>query len=135
MNITFIGGGNMATALIGGLIGKGWPAGAIKVVEIAGPAREQLQARLGVKTYAALETEAAHADCIVFAVKPQHMREAAGALRAFLESQLVVTIAAGIRITDLARWLGGYRRLVRAMPNTPALVGAGVSALYATSDV
>jgi len=135
MNITFIGGGNMASALIGGLVSQGWSPDSIKVVEIAKPARGQLEAKLGVKTYAALEADAAGSECIVLAVKPQQMREVARDLRAFLESQLVVTIAAGIRVGDLARWLGGYRRLVRAMPNTPALVRAGVSALYAAADV
>jgi pyrroline-5-carboxylate reductase len=135
MNITFIGGGNMASALTGGLISQGWPASAIKVVEIATAAREQLEAKHGVTTYGALVAEAVRSECIVLAVKPQQMHEVARDLRACLESQLVVTIAAGIRISDLGRWLGGYRRLVRAMPNTPALVGAGVSALYAPPAV
>src|SRR6185436_13791523 len=104
MNITFVGGGNMASALIGGLIRQSWAPDAIKVVEIAAAAREQLQGRFGVKTYAALEADAARAECIVLAVKPQQMREVAGGLRALLESQLVLTIAAGIRLTDLGRW-------------------------------
>jgi len=80
----------------------------------------------------------ADADLVVFAVKPQQMREAARALAAQMPSAqepAVLSIAAGIRLADLARWLGGYRRLVRAMPNTPALIGKGISALYAASDV
>src|SRR6185295_10495892 len=135
MNVTFIGGGNMASAMIGGLLAQGWSADAIGVIELAAPARERLEREFGVKTHAALNAAAAQADCIVLAVKPQQLREVATGLRAQLRSQLVITIAAGIRLKDLGRWLGGYERLVRVMPNTPALVRAGVSALYAGSGV
>ena len=135
MKVTFIGGGNMASAMIGGLLKKRWKAGALRVVEVAGPARARLAREFKVKTYPALGAAAVKADCVVLAVKPQQMREVAGALRPLLESQLVVSIAAGIRLSDLERWLGGYRRLVRVMPNTPALVRAGVSALYAAGGV
>jgi pyrroline-5-carboxylate reductase len=135
MKITFIGGGNMACAMVGGLIRKRWPRKAIRVVEIAQPARERIERELKVKTHAALDKAAAKCDCIVLAVKPQQMREAARALKTRLDSQLVVTIAAGIRVKDLARWLGGYSRIVRVMPNTPALVHAGVSGLYAPAAV
>jgi pyrroline-5-carboxylate reductase len=131
MKITFIGGGNMASAMIGGLIRKRWPRSAIRVVEIAPPARKRLEQELKVKTHAALDATAAKCDCIVLAVKPQQMREVARSLKPLLASQLVVTIAAGIRVQDLSRWLGGYRRIVRVMPNTPALVHAGISGLYA----
>jgi pyrroline-5-carboxylate reductase len=135
MNITFIGGGNMASAMIGGLIRKRWPRKAIRVVEIARPARKRLDEELKVKTHAALDAAAAKSDCIVLAVKPQQMREVARTLKPLLASQLVVTIAAGIRVQDLSRWLGGYRRIVRVMPNTPALVHAGISGLYAPAAV
>ncbi len=131
MNITFIGGGNMASAIIGGLIRKRWPRKAIRVVEIAPAARERLEREFKVKTHATLDGAAAKSDCIVLAVKPQQMREVAAALKPRLASQLVVTIAAGIRVKDLSRWLGGYPRIVRVMPNTPALVHAGISGLYA----
>jgi pyrroline-5-carboxylate reductase len=131
MNITFIGGGNMARAMIGGLIRKRWPRKAIRVVEIARPARAALERDFKVKTQAALDAGAARAGCIVLAVKPQQLREAAGALKAHLARQLVITIAAGVRLKDLTRWLGGYPRIVRVMPNTPALVHAGISALCA----
>jgi pyrroline-5-carboxylate reductase len=131
MNITFIGGGNMAGAMIGGLIRKRWPRKAIRVVEIAAAARAALERALKVKTQAALDGAAAKAGCIVLAVKPQQMREVAAALKPRLARQLVVTIAAGIRLKDLSRWLGGYQRIVRVMPNTPALVHAGISGLYA----
>ena len=135
MNVTFIGGGNMATAMIGGLLQKGWPADAISVVEIDAAARARLEIELRIKAYAAAGTEATAADSIVLAVKPQQMREAARALRPAMQSQLVITIAAGIRCPDLSRWLGGYMRIVRVMPNTPALVLAGISGLYAAPTV
>jgi pyrroline-5-carboxylate reductase len=135
MKVTFIGGGNMASALIGGLIRKRWPRKAIRVVEIAQAAREQVERSLKVKTHSALDARSAKSECIVLAVKPQQMREVAAALKPHLVSQLVVTIAAGIRVKDLSRWLGGYRRIVRVMPNTPALVHAGVAGLYAPAMV
>ena len=131
MNITFIGGGNMAGAIIGGLLNKGYAAGSLRVVEIAPAARQRLEQQFGVRTYAAVSPDAADSDCIVFAVKPQQVREAAIALKPLLSRQLVISIAAGIRATDLSRWLGGYQKLARAMPNTPALVGAGCTGVYA----
>ena len=135
MNITFIGGGNMASAIIGGLLQKGWQADAIRVAEIDAGARTRLERELRVKAFADIGAAAADSACVVLAVKPQQMREAAQALRKALASQLVITIAAGIRSGDLSRWLGDYQRIVRAMPNTPALVLAGVSGLYAMPAV
>ena len=135
MKVTFIGGGNMAGAMIGGLIRKRWPRKSIRVVEVAQAARDKLERDVKVKTRAALDARAAKGDCIVLAVKPQQMREVAVALKPYLASQLVISIAAGIRVADLSRWLGGYRRIVRVMPNTPALVHAGISGLYAPAAV
>jgi pyrroline-5-carboxylate reductase len=135
MKITFIGGGNMASALIGGLVRKRWPRKNIGVVEISKPARERLARELKVKIHAAPDAKAMKSDCIVLAVKPQQMREVAQALKPLVGSQLIVSIAAGIRVEDLARWLGGYRRIVRVMPNTPALALAGISGLYAPASV
>jgi pyrroline-5-carboxylate reductase len=135
MNITFIGGGNMAGAMIGGLIRKRWPRKSIRVIEIAPAARAALARAYKVKAQAALDAQAAKTGCIVLAVKPQQVREAAGALKPRLAKQLVITIAAGIRLKDLSRWLGGYQRIVRVMPNTPALVHAGISGLYAPPAV
>jgi pyrroline-5-carboxylate reductase len=131
MNVTFIGGGNMASAMIGGLVRKRWPRRAIEVVEIEASARRRIARALKVKVHAALDARAVRNGCIVLAVKPQQAREAARALGPLLRSQLVITIAAGIRVKDLARWLGGYERIVRVMPNTPALALAGISGLYA----
>ena len=125
----------MASALIGGLLQKGYLAGDISVVEVDPGARERLTARFGVSNHAAPGAEIAGSDVVLMAVKPQQLRAAAESLRPLLESQVVVTIAAGIRSADLSRWLGAYRRIVRVMPNTPALVLAGVSVLYAMPSV
>jgi pyrroline-5-carboxylate reductase len=135
MKIAFIGGGNMASAMIGGLLRQGWHAGEICAVEIAPQARERLERELGVKAYDRPSPEALACECIVFAVKPQQMREAARALAPLLRAQLVLSIAAGIRTSDLRRWLNGYARIVRAMPNTPALVLAGITGLYAPAAI
>jgi pyrroline-5-carboxylate reductase len=136
MNITIIGGGNMARALLGGLIARGYASDALAVVEIDAEARATVAARFGVATFAAIEPAAVGgADVIVIAVKPQHVRAVARELATMLKRQVVLTIAAGIRLSDLSRWLFGYRRLVRAMPNTPALIGAGLAALYALAGV
>jgi pyrroline-5-carboxylate reductase len=135
MKVTFIGGGNMATALIGGLLKNGWSPEDVSVVEIDAAARNRLKRDTGVKVYAELATAMAAADCVVLAVKPQSMRNVARALAPLVGETLVVTIAAGIRIGDLSRWLGGHQCLVRAMPNTPALALAGVTGLYAAKAV
>lgn len=130
MRISFIGGGNMARALIQGLLDKGQPPGDVLVVELDADKRQQLQQDYGVAVSDQLAATAL-ADVIVLAVKPQQLRDVAIFLSSLLKSQLVVSIAAGIRTADLARWLGGYGALVRVMPNTPAQVLEGVSALYA----
>jgi pyrroline-5-carboxylate reductase len=136
MNIRFIGGGNMARALVGGLITRGHASATLSVVEIDAESRKLLATRFGIATFAAAEPAAvANADVVVLAIKPQQMRGVARELVPLLKRQLVLTIAAGIRLADLSRWLLGYQRLVRAMPNTPALVGAGMAGLYAMSAV
>jgi pyrroline-5-carboxylate reductase len=137
LRATFIGGGNMATALIGGLVGKGARASGFHIVEPSQSQRDRLRARFAqVHVHDVVAADALNVDVVVMAVKPQHMREAASALaphRAALP--VVLTIAAGIRVDDLARWLGGHRRIVRAMPNTPALIGRGISGVYADAAV
>jgi pyrroline-5-carboxylate reductase len=135
MNLTFIGGGNMASALIGGLLRKGWAPEALRVVDPDPAARERLRRNYRLQADAGMTAESAQADCIVLAVKPQQLQQVARTLRALLGDALVITIAAGIRLADLTRWLGGHRRLVRAMPNTPALALAGMTGLYAPDDV
>jgi len=138
MSLTFIGGGNMATALAGGRVRAGAAAHELRVVEPVEAQRAALAARFpGIALFAAPTREAlAGADVVVMAVKPQFMRAAATALAPFVaDVPVVLSIAAGIRSHDLARWLGGYARIVRAMPNTPALVGAGISGAWAAPDV
>ncbi|HJW02881.1 MAG TPA: pyrroline-5-carboxylate reductase [Azospira sp.] len=135
MKITFLGGGNMANALIGGLVAKGFAATDISVVELHAENRAKLEATYGVHTYAGPDAAAWASDVIVLAVKPQNMKEAVAPLAGQLKDQLVVSIAAGLNLGSLSRWLGGHRRLVRCMPNTPALIGAGVTGLYALPEV
>ncbi|MDO8347008.1 MAG: pyrroline-5-carboxylate reductase [Rugosibacter sp.] len=135
MRITFIGGGNMAIALIGGLKKQGFSAAGIQVVEPSEAARQRLTDAFGVRCTAAVDAAALACDALVLAVKPQQMKEAVAVFAGALTNQLVVSIAAGLRLADIARWLGGYSRLVRTMPNTPALIGAGVTGLYADPGV
>jgi len=128
--VSFIGGGNMAAAIIGGLVASGADPAGIEVVEINADARAALAARFGVVTHADLSQARLHG-LVVLAIKPQSLPEVAAALSTRMAGQLVLSIAAGVRVADLSRWLGGHDRIVRAMPNTPALVRAGISGLYA----
>lgn len=130
MKISFIGGGNMARAIISGLLAQGCPATDIMVVELDHDRRAGLKEDFGVHASGELPA-AAMADVIVLAVKPQQLRDVAIFLGSLLDTQLVVSIAAGVRCSDLSRWLGDYGAVVRVMPNTPAQIQAGVSALYA----
>lgn len=135
--ITFIGGGNMARSLVAGLIRQGVSPGVIHVAEPVAALRDQLAAEFGVSTYANAADAAAHGMVWVLAVKPQVLREVCAALagRAQDAQPLVLSIAAGITSAQLLRWLGGAAAVVRAMPNTPALLGAGVTGLFATAGV
>jgi pyrroline-5-carboxylate reductase len=135
MKITFLGGGNMAVALIGGLQARGYAASDIQVAEHHPESRERLARKFGVRAIPALDDSALACEVLLLAVKPQQMREALAPLAGRLGPQLVVSIAAGLRMADISRWLGGHRRLVRCMPNTPALIGAGVTGLVADSSV
>jgi pyrroline-5-carboxylate reductase len=132
VRLAFVGGGNMARAIIGGLLAKdAVKSDEVLVVEPDASARLRLLAEYGVKAVEAPGPDLAYAHAVVLAVKPQHMREAAERLAAVAGDSLFITIAAGIRIADLSRWLGGRTRIVRTMPNTPALVHAGVTGLHA----
>jgi pyrroline-5-carboxylate reductase len=135
VKIAFIGGGNMAGALIGGLIAKGVRAGTLSVVEPLPAARRRIAAKFKVRASAVPDARTAAADTLVLAVKPQDMRAAVAPLSGTLGGKLVISIAAGIRLPDLARWLGGHAKLIRSMPNTPALIGAGITGLYAPPHV
>ncbi len=134
MNICFIGGGNMATALIGGLLWRDFTAAQINVVEIDADNCARLQQTFGVHATAELAAGVADSDIIIFAVKPQQLRAVAQQLATLLKGQLLISIAAGIRAVDLARWLG-TQNVVRAMPNTPALIRSGMTGLYALPTV
>ena len=128
--ICFMGGGNMATAMLAGLR-KAYPALDCRIVEPFAEAREKLAA-LGVQVYPLAERSAvAGADVVVLAVKPQMLKLACTELLPHLGGELIVSIAAGVRISTLGRWLGGHTRMVRTMPNTPALIGQGVTGLFA----
>jgi pyrroline-5-carboxylate reductase len=132
MKISFIGGGNMAGALVAGLA----DAHEIHVVDPNADALARLRQQYGVSTADAAGDEVAGSDVVVLAVKPQQMQAVASGLAALLgRGPLVLSIAAGIRAADLARWLGGYGNIVRTMPNTPALVGKGMTGLVAMAGV
>ena len=135
MKIAFLGGGNMARALIGGLLAQGFDTDAISVIEVDASAREKLAALHGVRVSCTPDAATLAADTLVLAVKPQDMRTALASLGGGVLSQVVISIAAGLRLADLSRWLNGHRRLVRCMPNTPALIGAGITGLYALPEV
>lgn len=143
MKIAFIGGGNMAAALVAGLAGKVTPGANIHVVDPNPAALEALHAQHGVTTASAIDDAVSAAEVIVLAVKPQSMREAVAPMVPLLanagphgkHAPLVLSIAAGIRSADLSRWLGGYGAIVRCMPNTPALIGMGISGLVASPGV
>jgi len=136
MKISFIGGGNMATALIAGLAGTVAQAGDIHVVDPNPEALEKLRAQYGVSTAPEIGAQVAASEVIVLAVKPQQMREVALRLQSQLDARpLLLSIAAGIRGSDLSRWLGGYGAIVRTMPNTPALIGQGITGMVAMAGV
>jgi pyrroline-5-carboxylate reductase len=136
--ITFVGGGNMASAIAGGLIARGRPAGAIAFVDPVDAQRAKLESSFpGARTFATPSPDAVRdASIVVLAVKPQQMREACAALAPHVARvPVVLSIAAGTRTRDIARWLGGYDRIVRAMPDTPSLVGAGIAGVWSAPSV
>jgi pyrroline-5-carboxylate reductase len=135
--LTFIGGGNMAGSLVGGLISDGWDPARIRVADADPEARERMAARHQVTTTPDNAAAIGDANVVVLAVKPQILRAVAGELSAAVAQQrpLVISIAAGIREATLRDWLGKDTAIVRAMPNTPALVQSGATALYANTVV
>ena len=135
--VAFIGGGNMARSLVGGLIARGTAKDAVRVSDPLPASREALHADFGIDTFSANADAVSGAPIWVFAVKPQMMREVCQALAPMAQEArpLVVSIAAGITSAQLERWLGGGIAVVRCMPNTPALLGAGVTGLHANPRV
>ena len=133
--ITFIGGGNMASAIIGGLVRQGHPAARLQVVEPWDEQRAKLAQQFpGMTVLPAASAELKPSDLVVWAVKPQTFKGAAAATRAHVDGALHLSVAAGITSDSIARWLG-TERIVRAMPNTPALVGLGMTGLMARAAV
>ena len=132
--IAFIGGGNMASAIIGGLVHQGLDTSRIEIVEPWAEARERLQQQFGITAQDAPGPALARCGVVVWAVKPQTFRDAAAQARAHSQHALHLSVAAGIRSDSIAQWLGS-ERIVRAMPNTPALVGKGMTGLFARTAV
>jgi pyrroline-5-carboxylate reductase len=154
-NIVFIGGGNMASAIVFGLLrapaptdsegrfsGRPGIAPQITVVDPSTSQLNQVQAKADQQAMQHLltllreptDTALQQADLVVLAIKPQHMQQACAALQGRLGNALVVSVAAGIRMHDIARWLGHTYRIVRCMPNTPALIGKGITAAIASPN-
>lgn len=134
MKVAFIGGGNMAGALIGGMLQAGFEPSEIDVLEIDLPRSAELTARHSVHTYQHPGDWLHRSDVVVLAVKPQQMREVAIAIHPHLTRPLVLSIAAGVRAQTIGDWLA-TERVVRAMPNMPALIRAGITAAIALPDV
>lgn len=132
--IAFVGGGNMAGALIGGLLRSGQPASTICVVEPAPARRDRLAADFGVAAQAAADARLREAAIVVWAVKPQSFADAAPPCAPFVAGALQLSVMAGVRSDAIAR-ASGSERVVRAMPNTPALIGQGIAGLFATPAV
>jgi len=135
MNILFLGGGNMANALIGGMVKQGFAASDIHVIDPGADARAKLAETYTVNCHESAKTAPTAPDILVLAVKPQQMKEAVAPLVGSLGKAVVVSIAAGLDMAALSRWLGGHRKIVRCMPNTPALIGAGITGLCALPEV
>ena len=136
-SIAFIGGGNMARSLIGGLLQAGAAADTVNVAEPVAELRDALTQDFNVRTFPEAAPAAERAEVWVLAVKPQVLRDVCAALAPIAQEKrpLVVSIAAGITGEQIERWLGGGIAVVRCMPNTPALLGAGVTGLHANAAV
>ena len=135
--ISFIGGGNMAQALISGLVSCGVKPSLITVADPSSEAREQLAAK-GLNTVdptADAKAAVIDADIVVLAVKPQVMKAVVSGFADVLDKQLVISVAAGLSTALLSNMLGGYSNIVRAMPNTPAMIQMGATGLYGTDNI
>lgn len=137
MHLTFLGGGNMGRALIGGLLRRGTRPEQISVGESSAAARESLAAEFGINAVSDNSAALEPASIVVVAVKPQIAGEVLMPLQPLLRQRrpLVISVAAGIRVDALMRWCGEGVPVVRAMPNRPALIGAGATGIFAPPDV
>ena len=130
-SIAFIGGGNMASCIIGGMVANGFDPQKILVGTPSDNTRQRLASSFGVKTFADNHAAVADADVVVLAVKPKMMREVVESLAPALSHQpIIISVAAGIPVAALEQWLGGSMAIVRAMPNTPSMVQSGATGLY-----
>ncbi len=136
-NITFLGGGNMATSLVAGLIADGYDRNRITVSDPDREKLSQLAANYGIHTESDNHKALAEAGIVVLAVKPQVLEAVCGEIAEPLQQQkpLIISIAAGIRLATLTEWLGDDLPLVRSMPNTPAMIQSGATGLYASNSV
>ncbi|MDO3387597.1 pyrroline-5-carboxylate reductase [Gilvimarinus sp. SDUM040013] len=132
-NIAFIGAGNMAGAIIKGLLEQNYPAASIQATTRTTASAERAAAELGIHTSTDNRAAAEWADVIVLAVKPQMLQATCEGLADSINTQLIVSVAAGIDTASIARWLGNEVAVVRSMPNTPSQVGVGASGLYANT--
>jgi pyrroline-5-carboxylate reductase len=123
----------MALALVGGMLQQVVAKTDVQVVDVSAQARARF-AEMGIASHETWDGQPS-ADATVFAVKPQHLKNAVLSLKPQLASSLLISIAAGVRSSDISRWLGEHTRIVRVMPNTPALIGAGISGMFATGGV
>lgn len=135
--ITFIGGGNMATSLIAGLISNGFSASNIHVAEPDQAKGDELRNQYGIKAFTNNQQAIADANTVVLAVKPQIMQLVCKDIADVAQKTqpLVISIAAGLLSKDIARWLGGNISMVRCMPNTPSLLNEGATGLFANEHV
>jgi pyrroline-5-carboxylate reductase len=135
VRIGFLGGGNMATAMISGLLAQGWRTSDLRVADVDPVARARLRETLGVVATDQPSEVVSSSDWVVLAVKPQQLRPLCQEIARSAREHLVVSIAAGIRTAELTRWLDGNERIVRVMPNTPALLRAGMTGAFALPSV
>ena len=132
--LAFVGGGNMANAILGGLLREGLAPKQVVVIEPFAETADKLRKELGVEVHAQASHVLANSDLVVWAVKPQVFKDAALPVASFTQNSLHLSVAAGIRSDSIARWLH-TNRVVRSMPNTPALVGQGMTGLFARDGV
>tara|TARA_Y100001936_G_scaffold94253_1_gene92760 strand:+ start:4731 stop:5543 length:813 start_codon:yes stop_codon:yes gene_type:complete len=135
MNVTFIGGGNMASALIGGLLQQGFSTTQICVVEISSTARKRIKNKYNVTVTEKLTDGIVNCNIILLAVKPQQVPSVAQDLAPLLKTHLIISVVAGIRAKEICNWLYGYKKIIRAMPNTPAFVRAAITGLFALPKI
>lgn len=136
-NVTFIGAGNMAGAIMAGMVQSGYPAAAITATATRDTTLQPLRDQLGINTRTDNHAAIANADVVVLSVKPQGMRKVCESLRESIQGTrpLIISVAAGLSADTLEQWLGGDLAVIRCMPNTPSLVGAGASGLFANDNV